>query len=307
MLLAKKQVEFVTDASNLNLIAPPTEEVIYPYRRVWRSVGLETGLLFTLVLVVVFGSTLVTIPQNQWLLLAIVLSAAPLILWVIFSWLSEQRVPQPRTRMLAVVVLSALVANGVGYPFITHILQIESWVTRGSVTEQILVYIFAYGVFQEVLKYLVLRHTIWVQHVRVRYDLVAYGAAAAVAYAAVWNFHIIFENNPPPAVIAILVFVTNAQQVVGSLIVAYGMAETRLATANPILTLGMVSVAGIVNGFVTVLANNLANTRLSLAVSSPRQLVDLLLALLMLIGIALSVAFLMRTSERNAELAQGEE
>ena len=191
MLAAKKQVEFVTDASNLNLIAPPTEEVIYPYRRVWRSIWLETGVLFVLVLGIVFGTAFFAIPQDQWLLFDIALGVAPLVLWAIFSWVAEQRVPQPRTRMLAVITLSALVANGVGYPLINNVLQVEGWVTRGSVTEQLLVYIFAYGVLQEVLKYLVLRHTIWATHVRVRYELVAYAAAGAVAYAAVWNFHII--------------------------------------------------------------------------------------------------------------------
>lgn len=306
MLLANQQVKPVTDASNLNLIAPPAEEFIYPYRRVWASIAIETGLLFGLALVVVVGSSFFAIPEGRWLLVGVLLGAAPLILWGGVSWAREQLVSQPRTRMLAVIVLSALTANGVGYPLLNNVLQVESWIARGTVTEQLLVYIFGYGVFQEVLKYLVLRHVVWVQHVRVRYDLVAYGAACAVAYAAVWNFHVILENRPPPSVVMIVVFVTNAQQIVGSLLVAYGMAETRLASATPILTLGMVSVAGIVNGLVIVLANNLANTRLGLAVSAPRDLLDLALAFLLLVGIALSVGFLLRTAERNAEQALGE-
>jgi hypothetical protein len=68
----------------------------------------------------------------------------------------------------------------------------------------------------------------------------------------------------------------------------------------------MVSAAGIVNGLVAVLSNNLSNTRLGLAVSSPRDLIDLALWFMLVVGMIFAVSFLMRTAARNAEQALGE-
>ncbi|MEO0564156.1 MAG: PrsW family glutamic-type intramembrane protease [Chloroflexota bacterium] len=297
----------MTDRPTANLIAPPNEEtIIYPYRRVWPAIGVEVGILFFITAIVAVGGTFIAIPQQQWFFVNLTLIGLPLALWAGISWGRENFAIQPRQRLLAVMLLSALIANGIGYPLLYDVLAVQTWLTRGETTEQIIIYIFGFGVVQEVLKYVALRQTVWLNHLRNRHDAVAYGAASAIGYATVFNVRLVIDSPPPPNVAAILIFSTLMHHMVGSFIVAYGLAETRLARPSPLLTLGTVSMASVVLGLVTVVSNNIANTRLGLGVSTPRDILQLVISMAMVFGISVAVAFLMQNAERSEAEAVAE-
>jgi hypothetical protein len=296
----------VSNTRNTNFVDPPLDETEgYPYRRVWRSIILEVAGFFGVVVGVVAVGLLVGWPLGLSRVMGVGLALAPLGLWGVFSWLSEVTVPRPRVHLLAVVMITGLVANAVGYPLLNGVLDMRGWITRGDGTEQLLAYVFGYGVIQEVLKYMVVRHTVWQSGLRTRYDAVAYGAAGAVAYATVFNLHLVLGNTPPPETAAVLVFGVVVQHLIGSLIVAYGVAETRLGRGSVVLMVGVVALAGLVNGVFQVVKNNITNTRLGLGVSDPRVLFELVITVVAVVVVGFSVGFLVQSVERAEAQARG--
>jgi RsiW-degrading membrane proteinase PrsW (M82 family) len=297
----------MTNISNTNLIAPPQDEaLIYPYRRVWISIVVEFAILILVVLITIVAVSAITIDTTQRQILNWFLTFTPLGLWAAISWTRETLVAQPRPHLLSVVIVSALVANAVAYPLLNDVVMVDQWITRSSLTDQLLVYIFGFGVIQEVLKALVIRHTVWIHHTRNRYDVLAYAIAGAIAYSTVLNIYEAIGNNPPANIMAIHVVRTLSLHIIGSLIVAYGLAETRLTNTSPFLTLGVVSIASVITGIIRTLQNNITNTRLGFDVSTPRNLLELIITILAVTVICFAVSFLVRNAERQESEAATE-
>lgn len=286
-------------------ITPPREEeTVYPYRRVWASIGIEIGMLLGIVVVMLVAHQLLVLPTPFWGYIGLFLALSPFILWIIFSWTRENFVPEGRDLLFPVFIVTALATNAVAYPLIYRFLEVDNWVTQQDTFERLIVYAFAYGTIPEVIKYSVLRYTVWRRALRYRYDIVAYSAAAAVGYATVLGVHYILETSPPPDVAAIRIFGITSLQLVNSLIVAYGLAEIRFDKPSPLLVSGMIAIASLVTGLIYTLRSNIANTSFSLTVSSPRLLLNLAITVMLLVAISLAVGFLFNTSERQAEEAK---
>jgi hypothetical protein len=140
---------------NSRLLTPPREEEeIYPYRRVWRSIALETGAMFAaavalFILVNIIGFTFPAILRVP---LKIAIALLPAALWLVFSYFAERLSPEPRTRLLAVAVVSALVANAVGLPFVEDTLQVDRWLSLASAVDRIAGYTLTVGIVQGLIQ-----------------------------------------------------------------------------------------------------------------------------------------------------------
>src|SRR5690606_22876577 len=158
------------------------EEEVYPYRRVWRSVIVESLalLVLTLGLFALLGIAGVQLPEAARRPLNYVVAGMPLGLWLVFSLLQERAVPEPRRRLLGVVVVTALAANAVSLPLIEHVFQVERWLPLGNALNRIVGYTFTVGIVQEFTKYLVVRYLVWPNELRTRMDSIAYNLAAAI-------------------------------------------------------------------------------------------------------------------------------
>lgn len=289
------------------LIAPPREEEeVYPYRRVWRSLALEIGILFVLVVVVygLLGILRVSPPTRFYVPLNIALALTPLALWTAFSLWQERSVPQPRRRLIVVVIISALVANAVGIPFITNVLQPDRWLPLSSAVNRIVGYALTVGVVQETLKYLVLRYTVWSNSFRTRLDGVAYGAASALGYATVLNLQFVLGNTPLPQITAARVFETLALQTAASIIVGYALAELRFSVPTPFLMPLAVALAAFITGVATAFRAGLDNARFSLQVTASQPILGLLFSAVLVVSVSTAFAFLFNTAERQAHEAE---
>src|SRR4051812_20436231 len=89
---------------------PDEEEEIYPYRRVWRSIIIENIALtiVCLAVFVIFGLIQLHLPAQIMLGVNGLLIAFPVGAWLFFSVFRERFVPEPRHRLIAVFVVSAL-------------------------------------------------------------------------------------------------------------------------------------------------------------------------------------------------------
>jgi len=309
------------------LLTPPDEkEEIYPYRRVWRSLVIENVALLILCMAafVVFGLIQLHLSSRVTLGVNGLLIAFPVIMWFIFSVWSERSVPEPRHRLIAVFVVSALAANALAIPFIEQVMQPEKWLPLGGAINRIIGYTFTVGIIQETTKYAVVRFLTWPEQFRTRLDSVAYCASSALGYAVVLNAR--FLLNAPgatPDVVATQVFNNVAVNLAASLIVSYGLSEVRFDKPTPFLLTITVAFAALVNGIVIPLRSGLTNATFVLTTgtsdsqsllnaltaafalrsSTPKPILGLGFSAAILVAFAVVVAFLFNNAERQAREA----
>jgi RsiW-degrading membrane proteinase PrsW (M82 family) len=288
------------------LLTPPQqEEEIYPYRRAWRSVALEAGIFLavTVAIFVLVNYLGISIPNQFLQPVGLLLALTPLGLWLYISWWQERFVPQPRQRLLAVALISAIVANAVGVPLVNEYLQVDRWLPLSSAVSRIVGYTFTVGIVQEFLKYVVIRYTVWPDYFRIRLDGVAYGAASAVGYVTILNLHFVFDNTPPPDVAVMRIFASLAFHLATSVIVGYGLAELRFGLPSALLLTITLAVAALVTGIAIPIYAGLINASLGLGVSTPKPLLGLAFSIVLLIAVSLVSSFLYSSSERQAREA----
>ncbi len=207
-------------------LLPPkgTERPVAMYRPVWRPVVIENSffLAVTLILSLAGGALGISLDGDQRKLSTAGLALVPLGLWALFSWRLERRVQQPRERLIPVLVISLLVANGLVAPFIENYIEPERWLNTMDGLTRIFAYAITVGLATETGKYLVLRFMIDPGLLRRRVDIVVYSLLVSLAFATVFNLRFaLFEGGaqPGPAAIRVLGIVL-AQEGIG-LVVAY--------------------------------------------------------------------------------------
>lgn len=292
------------------LLTPPKEEEeIYPYRRVWRSIIIEMGIIFSVtaalfVLVSILG---VSLPASIHQPLNYLLALVPLVSWLILSWLPEHSVPRPRVRLMSVLVITALVANAVGYRIIEDIFFDNEWLSLANAIDRIIGYTFTIGVMQEGLKYLVLRFLLWPDFLRTRLDAVAYAEAAALGYALVASLQFISDGSPTPDMVAARVFSIVVIHLAASVIISYGVAESRFGDANFLLLPAMFAMGAFVTGLAVPLRSGFVNA--DIAVSQfviPRQIFGIGFSVALLVAALVPIAFLYDNAERQEREMRGE-
>lgn len=192
---------------NYQLLSPEEEiQQIYPYRRVWRSLIIELGLMglaMSVILGLVTFEVLSNTPQPT---LHLLLAILPVILFSWFSVRAERRVYQPRPHLIAVMVLAMVLANGVAALLLDELFTPELWLPQAGFFARIFGYMATAGILSAFIQYGVIRYTVWHNHFRIRLDGVAYGVATAVGYATVFNLRYVLFEDPllTAAVIRIL-------------------------------------------------------------------------------------------------------
>lgn len=285
------------------LLTPPDEEEKYPYRRVWRSVIIEMGVLgaVTAGVFVAFALVGVQLPGILTSALDIILLALPVALWLVFSVLAERFVPQPRTRLIAVFVITALAANAIALPFINGVMQPERWLPLGGAVNRIIGYAFTVGIVQEVTKYAVVRFTTWPDLFRTRLDGVAYCVASALGYSFVLNLNFLLSQPAlAPDVFVVQMFNNVAINVAASLIVSYGLSEVRFDQPTPFLMTIMVALSALLNGAAIPLRSGLTNAGFALEGSLPKPILSFGFSAAVLLVVAVIAAFLFANAERQA-------
>ena len=291
--------------SNPRLITPPREEEeIYPYRRAWRSIFIETGTMMV-AMVLIFGLVNIIglqVPDDFRLYSNIILAISPAIMWLLFSRLPENNAVEPRRRLLTTFTVTALVANAIGIPLIDSIFEPDSWLPLQSNVNRILGYMLTVGILQEFLKYLVLRYIVWPDYYRIRRDAVAYGAATAVAYAMVLNLNYVLANPAAASdVMMMRVFATLSIHLVGSIIVAFGLSETLFSDALSLFMPMMIMLAALLAGIAITLRSSFLNATLGLSVSAQREIFGLLFSLVFFVAPMAVFYFLFNVTEQREQ------
>lgn len=291
--------------NNPRLITPPREEEeIYPYRRAWRSIFIETGTVMGMMVVifVLVNFLGLGIPVEFRLYSNIFLAISPTILWLLFSRVPENDVIEPRRRLLTTFTVTALVANAIGIPLINTVFEPSAWLPLQSGANRILGYMLTVGILQEFLKYLVLRYIVWPDYYRIRTDALAYGAATATAYAMVISLNFVLANPTAASdVVMMRVFAVLSVQVVGSIIIAFGLSETLFSDALSFFMPMMIILASLLAGVAIALRSSFLNATLSLTVSAQKEIFGLLFSVMFYFIPMAVFFFLFNITERREQ------
>jgi RsiW-degrading membrane proteinase PrsW (M82 family) len=293
-------------AFDSRFITPPKEEEeIYPYRRVWSSIITEAGIMVTIAVGIFLATRFIDVPRRLYLPIGVGISTIPVGLWLGFSWWRERSVPQPRSKLILVAVVSALTANAIGIPLVESFLQVDKWLPLESAINRIIGYTFTQGLVQAVLTYLVIRYLVWPDYFRTRLDSIAYGAASAVGYATIMNLHFVLSGSPSPDTAAFRVFDALAVQLAINIIIGYGLSEVRFnARPFPILLAATVALASFIGGLAIPLRAGLTNASLAQGISAVSPIRGFLFSTALLAVVAFVFAFLFDNAERqDAEAA----
>lgn len=290
--------------NNTRLLTPPKEEEdIYPYRRVWRSIIIQSaGLMMVMGGLFVLRNFLgIEPPTTLRPVINIVLALLPATLWLIFSRLWENYALVPRRKLFTVFLISGLVANAIGLPLLEDFIQPTAWLSLQEATTRILGYATTIGVIQEFLKYIVIRFIAWPDEYRVRVDSIAYGMASAIGYATVVSLSYVANNpNAFNDIVSIRVFGITTAHIAGSTIVAYGLSATLFNNAlSFVLPLALAFASGFV-GLMTALRTSFANTPLAVgSFSAPRFLFGIVFSVGAYVGLMIAIFFLLDVAERR--------
>jgi RsiW-degrading membrane proteinase PrsW (M82 family) len=213
------------------LLAPEEiAEEIYPYRRVWQTSWLEIlVLLFGVVLILLLTDILHILPDDlSDPLPRLGIALLPLGAWLVFSYRGERRALQPRPALLGIVVLGALVANGIAVPLEERLFVPDQWLPQSGFFGRVIGYMLTVGFTAEFLKYAVLRYSVWPHRFNQRLDGIAYALAVSLGYATVYNlrFALYTEATLPATALRVASF-TFSHLAIG-LIIGFALAELRI-------------------------------------------------------------------------------
>lgn len=291
----------MTTRYTVRLVTPPEEEEVYPYRRVWRSLIIEIVVLLAIALVIVAVFSLfdpqLAVAVRHGLLLALAL--LPLGLWSLASLLQERFVPEPRQRLLVIIIVTMLAANAVGVPLVEEFLQIDRWLPQGTAVDRIIGYTFTFGITHTLIKYLIIYYAAARDHFRVRIDSVAYAVGSAVGYATILNLHYVASNSSAPLDVAMLRMVdTLLLQLMTSFVIGYGMAQVTFGQPTPLLLTLTLLLSASLTGVVIALRAGLVNANLFLGTSQTNPILGTLLVAAGTVATAFIIGYLIENADR---------
>lgn len=216
------------------LLSPEEEiEETFPYRRVWRALTLEMGLLL-LAVGVIYVLIQAGILANRYTpTLSLAVAVLPIGLFYVISVRRERQAIQPRTKLLVILLLSIIATNGVAWPMIHSVLTPDRWLPEAGFFSRIIGYTLTLGILGETTKYLVVRYTVWPSQIRMLLDGIAYSVPAALGYALILNVQYIINEDPLLTSAIFRVIINVYLHIAAGAIMGYFLAELAINPNGP--------------------------------------------------------------------------
>ena len=226
-------------------------------------------------------------------IVSVVLAIIPAVIWMSVFYAQDRSEPEPRTYVAGVAVLGALLAAAIGYPLLTQLIQVSSWVGHDTLTE-ILGAILVIGFTQEFLKYVAVRFSVFYsKEFDQRIDGVVYGSAAGLGYAAMLNIITVISSGGVdlgPGVIRIVV----TQMVHGALgaLIGYFLGRDKFDPRRVWWMSAGLTLAAVIDGLFFWVSGEISRSAIRVAASStagynpwPSLVLAVALATVLLAGI----------------------
>ena len=250
-------------------------------RGVWRSGVAQVVALvvFAMLVALVVRATEPALEGTALALVGVVLALVPALLWLAFFYLQDRLEPEPKSYVLAVFVLGAVLANGVGIPVVRDLFRVQDWLGH-SLLITILGSVLVIGFVQEFLKYAAVRYSVYLlPEFDERVDGILYGTAAGLGYATMLNIHyVVVSGGVDLSVGVVRIVVTALAQASFAGITGYFLARAKFEE-EPVwwLPLGL-SAAAVLNGLFTVARSGVTRVGASLVGQTVNPWYGLILA-----------------------------
>ncbi len=157
--------------------------------------GIGVLVVFVALAALIFGLTKPHLSGFPLVLVGVVLALVPAIIWLVFFYLQDAREPEPKTLVIAVFLLGALLARAVGIPVIEELFHTATWFSA-SPMYHILGAILVVGLLEQFLVYATVRYTVYnLPEFDERVDGIVYTTAAALGYATMVNVQYVVESG----------------------------------------------------------------------------------------------------------------
>ena len=128
-------------------------------------------------------------------LAGVILALVPSVLWLAFFYSQDRLEPEPKSYVIGVFVLGALLAAAVGIPVVRNLFRVQDWMGR-SVWANLLASILIIGFVQEFLKYATVRFSVFpLPEFDELMDGILYGTAAGLGYATMLNINYVVQSG----------------------------------------------------------------------------------------------------------------
>jgi RsiW-degrading membrane proteinase PrsW (M82 family) len=227
----------------------------------WRVDLLSIGALGVFV-AVVYAIDSVLHPSLEGLALnatGIVLALLPAAVWLAFFYRRDRREPEPRSMVVGVAILAALVGAAVVIPLLSNVFAVQTWLMR-SPAVNLLGSILVIGAVEAFAVYATVRFSVYSSaELDERVDGIVYGSAAGIGLATALNVEfIVASGGADLGAGAIRVVMTSLAQASFGGLIGYWLGRQKL-DARPIwwMPLG-VALAADLNGVFTFLRGTAA-------------------------------------------------
>ncbi|MGD2206595.1 MAG: PrsW family glutamic-type intramembrane protease [Anaerolineae bacterium] len=270
-------------------------------KSVWRS-----GVL-NIVAVVVFAAFVAILARlikptfggAGLVLVGVILALIPAVLWLAFFYAQDLLEPEPKTHVVAVFVLGALLASAVGIPVVRNFFHVQTWLGR-SLLVNLLGSILVVGFVQEFLKYAAVRYSIYVlPEFDERMDGILYGTAAGLGFATMLNIHYVVDSGGVDLAAGIIrIVITALAQASFAGITGYFLARAKFED-EPVwwLPLGL-TVAAVLNGVFTVVRGGVTRVGSAMAGRTANPWNGLVWATLVAVLTMAALIYLIRRANR---------
>ena len=224
---------------------------ILGHRGLWTAgAGQIIVLLIFVGLVALLAPSLPTTLSGGGLMVAgIILAVIPALIWLAFFYQQDRLEPEPKSYIVRVFLLGAVLASGVGIPLVRDFFRIGNWLYADDLTH-LLGSICAIGFVQEFLKYAAVRYSVYGSaEFDERVDGVIYATAAGLGFATMLNFdYVLSRGGVDLGVGAIRVVVTALAHASIAGILGYFLGQAKFVHTPPDDLPGGFVLAAVLNG-----------------------------------------------------------
>ncbi|MDQ6694011.1 MAG: PrsW family glutamic-type intramembrane protease [Chloroflexota bacterium] len=199
------------------------------------------------------------------LLISLVLAVIPALLWMSMFYTQDRAEPEPRSFVLGVALLGALLAGAVGLPLLNSFFRVSDWIGRDPLT-QVLGSILVVGSLQAFLKYVAIRFSIFYSaEFDQRIDGVIYGSAVGLGYATMLNIDFVVASGGVDLGTGVVRIVIT-QMVQGSLgaLIGYFLGRDKFDTRRVWWMSAGLVLAAVIDGLFTWLSGTLSRSPIHL-------------------------------------------
>jgi RsiW-degrading membrane proteinase PrsW (M82 family) len=253
----------------------------------------------------IVGVTQPALEGGELVLVGVVLSLLPALLWLVFFYIQDVLEPEPKSYVIGVFVLGGLLASAVAVPVLRDLFHVQTWLGTNALTN-LAGSILVVGFVQEFLKYAAVRYSVYLlPEFDERSDGILYGTAAGLGFATALNIQYVIQSGGVDLGIGMLRIVVNAlAQASFAGITGYFLGRAKFEE-EPVwwLPLGL-TIAAVLNGLFTVARGELTRSGSVLGQKTAQPWYGLLLAAAIAAATLAALFFLIRRANRQT-LAEG--